>query len=193
MLTGPPFVMANMLWLTNDGSKGSLQARAENTELKFPQYKLPRNSLVPDLVTAENWATCGYSAELLAVMTFSSWMTSISPEKPLGVWRLLTISLTEMPSEVKLLAVSRAPLTSNPLTEDTPATTPAMLLQPRPNTLSGNCVKSRAGLTLESEAVSVSSCPMPPATVTCSETCPSCSLASTRLIWLTSRTTLACT
>jgi hypothetical protein len=63
------------------------------------------------LLTAANWATWPYSADELEVRILISWKVSMSPEKPLAVLRLPIMSLTEMPSAVKLLAVPRAPLT----------------------------------------------------------------------------------
>ncbi len=80
----------------------------------------------------------------------------MSPENPFAVLRLLIMSFTEIPSAVKLFAVSRAPFTSKPLVLWMPAVTLVMLAQPRPKTLSGSCPKSRAVLRFDSVAVSVS-------------------------------------
>ena len=80
-----------------------------------------------------NCATCGYSAELLAVCTLTSPRASTSIEKPFGVLRLLMMSLTDTPSLVKLLAESRAPFTTNwPSADWTAAVTLVMFDQPRP-------------------------------------------------------------
>lgn len=144
------------------------------------------------MLTAANWATCGYSAELLAVRILISWKVSISPENPLAVFREEIISLTEMPSAVKLLAVSRAPFTSKPEALCTPAVTLVMLAQPRPMVERGSWPKSRAVLRFESVAVSVSTCVTPPSTVTVVVTSPTSRRTSTRLIWAEARSTRVC-
>jgi hypothetical protein len=58
---------------------------------------------------------------------------STSIWNPLGIWRLLMMSLTEMPSLVKLLAVSRPPFTTIwPSADCTAAVTLVMFDHPRP-------------------------------------------------------------
>ncbi len=87
----------------------------------------------PAFDTPMNCATWGYSAELLAVCTFTSPKASTSIWNPLGIWRLLMMSLTEMPSAVKLLAESRAPFTTIwPSADWTAAVTLVTFDQPRP-------------------------------------------------------------